>query len=173
MLARLPEATSGKSCNPKTGWLPEQFNEQCREIANKYVQQMTKQLFIEEKDKILSDNSTDFTNREEAASISEDEDRIIIDGNKENIQSHTCLHSLLSDDSDTEIRPEDEEDNIDWPIDDDDEDHDDDDDDDVAEIDMEAVQEVNELLEMSESQKTDEDTETIEIFRKIFRDEKQ
>lgn len=80
MLTRLPEVPPGKPCNPKTGWLPDHFLEQCREIANKYVQQKAKEIMIEERDKLLLSKASNVTDIEEVASTSATEDRIIIDG---------------------------------------------------------------------------------------------
>lgn len=80
MLARLPEVPPGRVCDPKTGWLPDHFHEQCREIANKYVQQQAKKVFFEERDKQRSSKDVDVAESEEVAQNSDGEERIIIDG---------------------------------------------------------------------------------------------
>lgn len=37
MLQRLPKVVANTKFDPKNGWLPASFTEQCREIVNKYV----------------------------------------------------------------------------------------------------------------------------------------
>lgn len=82
---------------------------------------------------------------------------------------------MFLDDSDIEMsaKEEDDEENIiedaEWNDDDDD-----DEEDEIAEIDMEAVEEVNKILESSESQKLEDfhtEAETIEAFAEMLRNE--
>lgn len=86
MIARLPEIPAGQTCDPKAGWLPDHFHDQCREIANKYVQQQAKKVFIEERERIRSIKTideTDSAHKREAVQTSDDEDRIVIDGKRQ------------------------------------------------------------------------------------------
>ncbi|XP_023023498.2 general transcription factor IIIC subunit l(2)37Cd [Leptinotarsa decemlineata] len=48
MFQRLPKLSSHQKLDPKTGWLPMNFIEQCREIANKYVIDRVHQELIED-----------------------------------------------------------------------------------------------------------------------------
>ncbi|KAL1124661.1 hypothetical protein AAG570_001285 [Ranatra chinensis] len=42
MLARLPKVRPGKQCDPRLGWLPPNFDNQCREIINGHVIKLLK-----------------------------------------------------------------------------------------------------------------------------------
>lgn len=84
MLARLPEIPPGQTCDPKTGWLPDHFQDQCREIANKYVQQTAKKLFCEERERIRLTKTMDECDAVDDKDDAADESRIIIEGKKKN-----------------------------------------------------------------------------------------
>lgn len=49
MLARLPEVQPGARCDPKNGWLPDKFHDQCREIATKYISEEVQRQLLEDK----------------------------------------------------------------------------------------------------------------------------
>lgn len=49
MLARLPEVYPGTKCDPKNGWLPDKFHDQCREIATKYISEEVQKQLLEDK----------------------------------------------------------------------------------------------------------------------------
>lgn len=80
MLARLPEIPPGQICNAKTGWLPDHFQDQCREIANKYVQQKAKKLFCEERERVRLTKTMDECDAADDKEDAVDENRIIIEG---------------------------------------------------------------------------------------------
>ncbi|KAJ8970319.1 hypothetical protein NQ317_017555 [Molorchus minor] len=48
MLSRLPKLPANAQFNPKTGWLPTNFAEQCREIVNRYVMDQVQKELLED-----------------------------------------------------------------------------------------------------------------------------
>ncbi|KAJ8945313.1 hypothetical protein NQ318_003613 [Aromia moschata] len=48
MVLRLPKLPAGSKCDPKNGWLPTNFTEQCREIVNKCVMDRVQEELLED-----------------------------------------------------------------------------------------------------------------------------
>ncbi|KAF6211179.1 hypothetical protein GE061_014294 [Apolygus lucorum] len=61
MLSRLPKVSPSMTCDPKHGWLPPGFDNQCRTIINKYVLVLLKATISEDsfKDEEYADDSSD------------------------------------------------------------------------------------------------------------------
>ncbi|CAH1118046.1 unnamed protein product [Phaedon cochleariae] len=53
MLQRLPKYPSNPRFDPKNGWLPANFTEQCREIANRYVMKRVRKELAEDNKRLL------------------------------------------------------------------------------------------------------------------------
>ncbi|XP_022911689.1 general transcription factor 3C polypeptide 5 [Onthophagus taurus] len=65
MLSRLPPILPGTKCDMKNGWLPDKFNDQCREIANKYIEEAVQKQLEETRRQNTIENQNQEKNNEE------------------------------------------------------------------------------------------------------------
>ncbi|XP_044754914.1 general transcription factor 3C polypeptide 5 [Coccinella septempunctata] len=63
MLSRLPPVSANAQCDPKNGWFPSSFVEQCREIVTKYIDQQAGNVLRKQRELIPPNPIEDLFNR--------------------------------------------------------------------------------------------------------------
>lgn len=67
MLEKIPTPLSGATCNEKTGWLPPNFDDNCREILNEAVYNLIRTTETEEdEDELMGEETYEKCDEEEA-----------------------------------------------------------------------------------------------------------
>lgn len=64
MVSRLPKLPAGAKFDPKNGWLPVNFTEQCREIVNKYVMDRVQEELLEDTIKLQQQNQSEISEKQ-------------------------------------------------------------------------------------------------------------
>lgn len=64
MVSRLPKLPAGAKFDPKNGWLPVNFTEQCREIVNKYVMDRVQEELLEDTIKMQQQNQSEHSEKQ-------------------------------------------------------------------------------------------------------------
>ncbi|XP_057671656.1 general transcription factor 3C polypeptide 5 [Diorhabda carinulata] len=139
MLQRLPKIPGNKKFDSKNGWLPVNFSDQCREIANRYMLERVHQ-------ELLAGSSSAQSNPEKDTQEEDDEENLLnYSGRMLNMMKGQVDMSqevvVLSDEEDNEqiddISPQLEDDEV--PS-----------DNSEMELDMEALEEINQLISNTE-----------------------
>lgn len=79
MLSKLPNLPPDAKCDPKNGFLPARFHDQCREIASKYIVEQVKKELIESNRDTYSDNQV-MDDNDHVEDDDDDDDVEIIEG---------------------------------------------------------------------------------------------
>lgn len=66
MLEKIPTPLSGAACNEKTGWLPPNFDDNCREILNEAVSNLIRTSEADDDDDYMGEESFEKCDEEEA-----------------------------------------------------------------------------------------------------------
>ncbi|CAG9864696.1 unnamed protein product [Phyllotreta striolata] len=145
MLQRLPKTPGHLPYNPKTGWLPLNFSEHCREIANRYILERVRHELLEDnirsQSKYYSSPDEDPSDSTNTASVSSG----MLDNLKRGFRRNLNLN-VDEDIDETIVLSEDETDDVEKLIEEDISYANEFSDDSEMELDLEAVEEINEII---------------------------
>lgn len=145
MLNRLPPIMPGTVCDFKNGWLPNKFTDQCREIVNKYMIEQVQKANQEESRLLMEEQGQSNSVSAATSSIEEQKEQDLLEISDSDSDSDSeYLPSDLSDNDEDDV-PESSKKTYKKKTVPSSADNEADDDDD--EIDMEAVDDVNKLLQ--------------------------
>ncbi|KAK9707969.1 Tau95 Triple barrel domain [Popillia japonica] len=145
MLNRLPPIMPGTVCDFKNGWLPNKFTDQCREIVNKYMIEQVQKANQEESRLLMEEQGQSDSVSAATSSIEEQKEQDLLEISDSDSDSDSeYLPSDLSDNDEDDV-PESSKKTYKKKTVPSSADNEADDDDD--EIDMEAVDDVNKLLQ--------------------------
>ncbi|GJQ67245.1 hypothetical protein Trydic_g8150 [Trypoxylus dichotomus] len=100
MLNRLPPVMPGTVCDYKNGWLPNKFTEQCREIVNKYMIEHIKKINQENK-RLMEEQGENDSVSALASNADEEKDQDLLEiSDSDNSSDSDYLPSDLSDNED-------------------------------------------------------------------------